>query len=178
MDFSFNGKAVVSIRLHYWVNQLVELLGRQEDALHGAPQVLDEQGKFKEANFAQLRMNAFGLVDDASGAAAAVEDEPRAGSKSAATASGSGRGGRGASKRLPRSLLRSVSDRLCLPAERRVWRNIENSTRLDATLQGPGAAGAAGVVAAGGAAAAPAATSAQTSSRSCGWSRTDASTRS
>lgn len=66
-----------------------------------ASQVLDEHGNFKEANFAQLRMNAFGLVDEASGAAAAAaDDEPRAGSKAAATANGSGRGGRGAVKLL------------------------------------------------------------------------------
>lgn len=56
-------------------------------------QVLDEQGKFKEANFAQLRMNAFGLVDDASGSAAA--DEAREDSTAAAPANGISRGGRG-----------------------------------------------------------------------------------
>lgn len=59
------------------------------------PQVLDEQGNFKEANFAQLRKNAFGQVDD--GSEAAADDESRADSWAAATTSapGGGRGGRG-----------------------------------------------------------------------------------
>lgn len=75
-----------------------QCLIQQSVKTHGVPlQVLDEQGNFKEANFAQLRMNAFGQVDDASGAAA--EDKSRAVSGAAASMSapgdGGGRGGRG-----------------------------------------------------------------------------------